>query len=62
MMNYINSWKPVAVLKGDGSQVPAESQRSNVTSSSGTHVIPPSQTARYIKLGAISQPRDVPWH
>lgn len=61
-VNYINTWKPVAVLKGDGSQVVSDNHRSSVTSSMGIPTPPTSQTARYIKLGAISQARDVPWH
>ncbi|CAH1365016.1 hypothetical protein MTP99_001331 [Tenebrio molitor] len=60
-MNYINSWKPVAVLRGDGSQVPNDGHRASVTSTVGPSVTT-SQTARYIKLGTITQPRDVPWH
>lgn len=61
-MNYINSWKPVAVLKGDGSQVSSEGHRMSVSSSMSQAVQAVSQTARYIKLGTITQPRDVPWH
>lgn len=62
IVNYINLWKPVAVLKGDGSQVPNENQRSSALGFSNMSNLPASQTARYIKLGSISQPRDVPWH
>ncbi|XP_022908240.1 nucleoporin SEH1 [Onthophagus taurus] len=62
-MNYKNSWKPVAALKGDGSQVTNEMNRSSVGSSSTGLPTPPiNQTAKYIKLGSISSPRDVPWH
>ncbi|XP_019870416.1 nucleoporin SEH1 [Aethina tumida] len=60
-MNYIKSWKPVAVLKGDGSQmndIPKSAQHL----SSGLQVPPLSQTARYLKLGNISQPRELPRH
>ncbi|XP_045461022.1 nucleoporin SEH1 [Harmonia axyridis] len=60
-MNYANSWKPVAVLKGDGSQVPAESNK-NVQSSNTSALSSISQTARYIKLGSITNPREVAWH
>lgn len=61
-MNYINSWKPVAVLKGDGSHVSSETQRSSISSAAGLPTPPVSQTARYIKLGTIAQSREVPWH
>lgn len=63
LVNYINSWKSVAALKGDGSKVLSnENYQSSVGSSAGLPTPPISQTARYIKLGAISQPREVPWH
>lgn len=61
-VNYMNSWKPVAVLKGDGTQVPNETHRASMTSAIGLPTPPISQTARYIKLGTISQSREVPWH
>nr|CAI5825235.1 unnamed protein product [Callosobruchus analis] len=62
-MNYINSWKPVAVLKGDTPQTKDSEQRAtSASSNNGNTISPLSQTARYIKLGTISQPRDVPWH
>ncbi|KAK0181654.1 hypothetical protein PV327_003922 [Microctonus hyperodae] len=61
--NYINQWKCVAVLKGDGTsaqsadapQVAAPSVQSTSTQ------LPPS-TTRYYKLGSISHPNQVPWH
>lgn len=62
-MNYINSWKSVVALKGDGSKLSSnENYQSSVGSSAGLPTPSISQTARYIKLGTISQPRDVPWH
>ncbi|KAK4884142.1 hypothetical protein RN001_000413 [Aquatica leii] len=65
-MNCINAWKPVAVLKGDGSHVANEGHRSSVCSAASLPTPPVaavvSQTARYIKLGTISQSREVPWH
>lgn len=63
VVNYINSWKPVGVLKGDGSQVSSEIQRLANTTTSGNQIVTPSQTtARYIKLGSITQTRDGPRH
>ncbi|XP_017781224.1 PREDICTED: nucleoporin seh1 isoform X2 [Nicrophorus vespilloides] len=61
-MNYINSWKPVTVLKGDGAVIPNDAHRGSIASSTGVLTPPITQTARYIKLGSISQPRDLPWH
>lgn len=52
----------MAVLKGDGSQVSSEGHRVSVTSTMSQAAQAVSQTARYIKLGTITQPRDVPWH
>lgn len=70
-MNNLNVWKQVAVLKGDGSQItdnnryglggPPASEGQNLKNQQYQQQ-PASQTARYIKLGTISQPRDVPWH
>ncbi|CAH1111660.1 unnamed protein product [Psylliodes chrysocephalus] len=57
-MNYINSWKPVAVLKGDSSKA----QCSSNNAANGNAVTAFSGTARYIKLGSISQTRETPWH
>lgn len=55
LANYLQNWKCIAVLKGDGSGVSSEdgSERDKTSSSS---------TARYFKLGAISNPNQVPWH
>lgn len=58
-MNYMNSWKCVAVLKGDGSQSGGDMGR--VAAPMGTSVTP-SMTARYYKLGTITSSREVPWH
>ncbi|XP_023020318.1 nuclear pore complex protein Nup44A [Leptinotarsa decemlineata] len=61
-MNYINSWKPVAVLRGDSTHATVD-QKVSSTSNNGMNGNPASQTARYIKLGSISsQTRDVIWH
>lgn len=54
--NYLQNWKSIAVLKGDGSGVtPEDATDREKTIGSGA-------TARYFKLGAISNPNQVPWH
>lgn len=53
--NYLQNWKCIAVLKGDGSGVsPEDADRDKAVGSAAT--------ARYFKLGAISNPNQVPWH
>ncbi|CAG9766553.1 unnamed protein product [Ceutorhynchus assimilis] len=60
------SWKPEGVLKGEGNQVPTAVEAAH----GATQHIPQgspvgsiaSQTARYIKLGSISQPSREPWY
>lgn len=64
--NYINNWKCVAVLKGDGTAaqsadlpkaaIPSGNSATNTTTQQ------PLSTARYYKLGSISHPNQVPWH
>lgn len=62
--NYINNWKCVAVLKGDGTS--AQSTETPVittppsNNSIGNQQLP--STTRYYKLGSISHPNQVPWH
>ncbi|XP_053984061.1 nucleoporin SEH1-A isoform X2 [Hylaeus anthracinus] len=61
--NYINNWKCVAVLKGDGTsaqsaEIPTAATPPN--QSAGTQQTP--STTRYYKLGSISHPNQVPWH
>jgi len=52
--NYLQNWKCIAVLKGDGSGVTEdEKDREKGTAAA---------TARYFKLGSISNPNQVPWH
>ena len=53
--NYLQNWKCIAVLKGDGSGVSQEDGADRDKAISAT-------TARYFKLGAISNPNQVPWH
>lgn len=59
-MNYLHSWIPVAILKGDGSQIPTENIKNNSTTGNSLQATL-TQTARYIKLGVISHPREVVW-
>ncbi|XP_076392753.1 nuclear pore complex protein Nup44A isoform X2 [Megachile rotundata] len=61
--NYINNWKCVAVLKGDGTSAQSAETPTAATPpnhSSGTQQTP--STTRYYKLGSISHPNQVPWH
>ncbi|KAK0178300.1 hypothetical protein PV328_002264 [Microctonus aethiopoides] len=61
--NYINQWKCVAVLKGDGTSaqsIDAPQHATPPVQSTSTQ-LPPS-TTRYYKLGSISHPNQVPWH
>ncbi|XP_063994097.1 nucleoporin SEH1-A [Diachasmimorpha longicaudata] len=61
--NYINEWKCVAVLKGDGTSAQTAEVQQIVTppgQSSGGQLS--QSTTRYIKLGSISHPNQVPWH
>ncbi|XP_023245315.1 nucleoporin SEH1-A isoform X1 [Copidosoma floridanum] len=62
--NYINNWKCVAVLKGDGTTAhSAENVMSTPPNSNhNLGVQLPSSTTRYYKLGTISHPNQVPWH
>lgn len=53
--NYLQNWKCIAVLKGDGSGATQED-------GADREKVPGSGTARYFKLGAISNPNQVPWH
>ena len=53
--NYLQNWKNIAVLKGDGSGV-SQGEGTDRDKATG------SATARYFKLGAISNPNQVPWH
>jgi len=58
-------WKPVVALKGDGNEVPtaAEARSTSQNIPQGTPVPTiATQTARYIKLGSISQPSREPWY
>ena len=62
--NYINNWKCVAVLKGDGTS--AQSADAAIAtppnSNHSTNIQQPFSTTRYYKLGSISHPNQVPWH
>ncbi|XP_018567541.1 nucleoporin SEH1 [Anoplophora glabripennis] len=53
-MNYINSWKPVGVLKGDGSQASSEIQRLANTTTSGNQLVTPSQTTASLHVHVFS--------
>ncbi|XP_039277175.1 nucleoporin SEH1 [Nilaparvata lugens] len=52
---YMNSWKCVSVLKGDGSQASA-------APTAAAPAVTSSAPSRYFKLGNITHPSQVPWH
>ncbi|XP_017781223.1 PREDICTED: nucleoporin seh1 isoform X1 [Nicrophorus vespilloides] len=52
-MNYINSWKPVTVLKGDGAVIPNDAHRGSIASSTGVLTPPITQTASYNDSGSM---------
>ena len=61
--NYLDNWKCIAVLKGDGSSMQDRSQgptSSSYGSSAGTSN--GSANARYYKLGSVSAANQVVWH
>lgn len=62
--NYINNWKCVAVLKGDGTSAQSADkiEKSIPPGHLTTSNQQPSSTTRYYKLGSISHPNQVPWH
>lgn len=63
LANYLNNWKSVAVLKGDGTQAQTDSSTPAVPGpSGGVATTSQSSTTRYYKLGTISNPNQVPWH
>lgn len=60
-MQYLNQWKCVASLKGDGTgRVDSVVNSGNV----GAPPMPPivRPTTQYMKLGTITNPNQVPWH
>ena len=64
LANYLDSWKCVANLKGDGSSKDIEKQRTtsgSFGSSAGTSS-ESSNTARYLKMGNVAHPSHVVWH
>lgn len=61
--NFINHWKCISVLKGDG--IPAQGAETPVVATPPSSSTPAQQipsTTRYYKLGTISHPNQVPWH
>ncbi|XP_035730686.1 nucleoporin SEH1-A-like isoform X1 [Vespa mandarinia] len=57
--NYINNWKCVAVLKGDGTSAQNAETPAAATPPNQPTGIPPPSTAKYYKLGSISHPNQV---
>ncbi|CAH0382957.1 unnamed protein product [Bemisia tabaci] len=57
--NYMNVWKCVAVLKGDGTLPQTEPTTGTIAQPT---LLSSSSSARYYKLGSISHPNQVPWH
>lgn len=60
-MNYLNSFKCVTVLQGNGTITHQETNASTTTTP-GVQAAPASMTARYYKLGSITHPNQVPRH
>jgi len=61
--NFINHWKCISVLKGDGTPVQgAETPVMATPPNSSTPAQQAPSTTRYYKLGTISHPSQVPWH
>lgn len=64
--NYLDNWKCISVLKGDGSAVPTDRTQTasgSYGSSSGASSGSATTTnTRYFKLGNITHPNQVVWH
>lgn len=62
--NYINNWKCVAVLKGDGTSAQNAENVTSTTQNASNNLGSQQSlsTTRYFKLGSISHPNQVPWH
>ena len=60
--NYINHWKCISVLKGDGTPNQGETPVLATPPNSSTPAQQTPSTTRYYKLGTISHPNQVPWH
>ncbi|KAF7284358.1 hypothetical protein GWI33_022146 [Rhynchophorus ferrugineus] len=65
-MHSINLWKSITSIKGDGTQIPTATEATRSTSTAIPQASSVStlagQTARYIKLGSISQPSREQWY
>ena len=61
--NYLDNWKCISVLKGDGTAA-SQSERGQLSSSIGSSAGTSngSVNARYYQLGSIQQKNQVPWH
>ncbi len=61
--NYLDNWKCIAVLKGDGSSVQDKlSQQASGSYGSSAGTSNGSATTRYYKLGNITSANQVAWH
>ena len=60
--NYLDNWKSIATLKGDGSNTEKPSTMSGSYGSSAGTSAESANTARYYKMGNVAQPSHVPWH
>jgi WD40 repeat protein len=66
--NYLDVWKCIAVIKGDGSGLQADTAltSSHTNTGGGSSLSIPSGSgafsAKFYKLGQVTQPDHVPWH
>ena len=61
--NYLDNWKCIAVLKGDGSNGGGDrSQQASGSYGSSGGTSNGSTNTRYLKLGPVTLPSQVVWH
>ncbi|XP_074644781.1 nucleoporin SEH1-like [Tubulanus polymorphus] len=58
--NYLDNWKCISVLKGDGSVGQSEGDHQSRTYEISSN--DPQSNARYYKLGSVNHPSQVVWH
>ena len=64
LANYLDNWKRIAEIRGDGSSGQIEKTQSSGSygSSTGTSQGSTSGAARYLKAGPIANKNQVVWH
>lgn len=58
--NYMNSWKCISILRGDGTQAKSDTSVTNMPTMGQIAAPNQSSTTRYYKLGSITNPNQVP--